>query len=169
VAEASVATLRPAPLHYERVAVITKHELRMRLLDALGDFQGGLWQGRPVYAEYVKGRAFRTNVAGPTHTMFGARCYVCGVSAREAERTRNSLTTAHIIYPPAPWDEVIDPDNLTRSDVVLLCWSDHQVFDMVTELRPCVDIEELRRFSVDTLDRMRVGRRTGEDLPPDGD
>ena len=149
--------------------MITKRDQRMRLLGAFGDFQGDLWEGTPLYRDYVRSRSFRDNIANPTHSMFGAQCWVCGLSAREGERTNNPLTTAHIVYPPEPFTEVIDPSNLSRSDVVLLCWSDHQLFDMATERCPCADTEELRRLSVDRLDRMRVGRRTGEELPPDGD
>jgi len=146
--------------------VITKYAQRERLRDALGDLQGSLWLGRPTYADYTHGRTFRENIAGPTHRLFGAHCWVCDVSAREAEQKNNTLTTAHIVYPTEPWEEVIDTD-LSRSDVVLLCWLDHQLFDRMTD-RPFADTEELRRFSVDTLDRMRVGRQTGEELPPDG-
>jgi hypothetical protein len=146
--------------------MVTKTDQRMRLLYALQDHQGTLWEGRPTYRDYIRARTFRDNVAGRTHSLFGARCWVCGVTAREAEYANNSLTTAHIVYPVEPWTEVIDPSNLSRSDVVLLCWACHLLFDRLTDGH-FPTVEELRRYSVDVLDRMRVGRRTGEDLPVD--
>ena len=142
-----------------------KRQLRQRLVAALDDQRGSLW-GRTTYADYTAGREFRTLIAARTHEQFGLRCWVCGMTSSEANRMNTYLTTAHIVYPPEPWEEVIDPDDLTRSDVVLLCRPDHLDFDDRTD-GMFKDVAELRTFSVDVLDRMRVGRRTGEDLPAD--
>lgn len=145
--------------------MVTRAQLRLRMLDRLGDLQMQVWAGRPTNSDYNRGRTFRDSIAAPTFQLFRAVCYVCGLSAKEAEHRGTKLTTAHIVYPGEPYEEVVDPDNLSRSDVVLLCWADHQIFDALTDNRPFDSIEAMRRFSVDTLDRMRVGRRTGEDLP----
>lgn len=148
---------------------ITRHWLRIRMLDALGDQRPRAWAGRPTYSEYVKDPQFKL-VAQACHTMFGAKCWVCGLTAKAAKGLNktfepgygNHLTTAHILYPPEPFEEIVDTD-LSRSDVVLLCWLDHQAFDARTDTSLCENLDDLRDLSIRTLRQLKLLRRVESD------
>jgi hypothetical protein len=131
---------------------VCKHSQRAMLVAHFGDRQGRLFNPA-TYMEYLRSRDFRDLVAGPCHQMFGARCYACGLTARDADNMGERLTTAHIVYPLEPFTEVVSTD-LTRSDVVLLCWRCHQRFDAATSdfYR---NLQELREVSVYILAQMR--------------
>lgn len=140
--------------------------LQRRLVAEFADLYPGLWS-QPTYDDYLHHPEYRERVIRPTRQQFGGRCYVCDRTDTQVQRRGDRLTVAHIVYPFTPFNEVVDAGDLTRSDVVLLCWTDHRYFDSLTNHRPFDTIDQLREFSVDMLDRMRVGRRTGEELPDD--
>ncbi len=148
--------------------MISRLVMRIRMLDALGDQRPRTWAGRPSNQEYTKDPLFRDRVANACFALFGAKCYVCGLTASKAKWQNERLTTAHILYPSEPFQEVVDTD-LTRTDVVLLCWMDHRIFDDRTDAVPCDSIEEIRDLSIAILLRMKTLRSTGEELPDDAD
>jgi hypothetical protein len=128
--------------------------LRLQLLLNWWDERPTLGGGRPSYSDYTRSGEYRLRISGPATTQFGAKCWVCG---REENRRQNvRLTVAHIIYPSAPFSEVIDADNLSRTDVVLICWEPcHGRFDNMTDRKQYHDIDELRFESVEFLRMMK--------------
>lgn len=144
--------------------MITRRLLRRRMLDDWSDRSPTWGGGRQVYEAYLKAPEYRVNVAANTHRLFGDTCWVCGRTKRQAEERNDRLTTAHIVYPMEAFTEVIDPDDLTRSDVILLCWTHHLFFDGLSQDQPFYSVEELRMASVLLLRNMRRSCRDGQDF-----
>jgi hypothetical protein len=119
-----------------------------------GDENPSLFPEPRSYAEYLFDPRWRRIIRERTQRMFGV-CWVCGMNRGRAERLNGRLETAHIIYPAEPFTERISADELTASDVVLLCWRDHRDFDDVVDARTYASRDELHQWAVEYLRSMR--------------
>jgi len=132
----------------------SRRQQRRRLLDDWADSGLSLGYGRPSYQAYLRDPRWRL-IANTAHRLFRARCWVCRKTQRDLEERGDQLNTAHIVYPPEAFTETVDPDDLTRSSVILLCRYDHQLFDAILDARDFYSIDDLRQESLRLLDKMR--------------
>lgn len=143
----------------KRERVVTVDSLRAELRRAYGERLGmtGLFDATPPsIREYERDPEYRDRVAGECHRLFRARCWICGLSAREAAQRNTRLTTAHIVYPAEPFSEVIEPAALSLSDVVLLCWPCHRHYDGIMCGGEWSSVELLRESAVELLHTLRL-------------
>lgn len=142
--------------------MVSRSEQRHRLMDEYWDSHLNLGMDRPRYQEYLNSPQWR-QITGRAHTLFKARCWVCGRKQRELRETREHLTTAHISYPREAFTEIVDPGDLSRSDVVLLCGAHHREFDRIQDTKYFYTVDHLRESAVDLLDQMRRQYRWDHD------
>jgi hypothetical protein len=117
-----------------------------------------VWGDRRSYDDYLRAPQWRNKIRDVTLRMFGV-CYVCGMSRGKAAALGGHLDTAHITYPMAPFTERIDAENLTASDVVLLCARHHRDFDVIVDDGSYGSREELHMAAVELLHSMRRSAR----------